>query len=122
MVCRIYIFFFEIGSGEEAYYCLWIKQRSANILEFQIGVQTARNASMHICDDSNFDENNWLTQGRLDQNLVVSPCPVNGGFLGIIPDTTGLCAKLSSDCSQPDLMYYQVSDCDEHQVYEGMIM
>lgn len=79
------------------------------------------NTMYTLCDDKNFNENNWLTQGRLDENLIISPCPVNGEFIGIIPDAEGLCAKLSSNCQQPDIMYYQVAACDEDQIYEGKI-
>lgn len=74
---------------------------------------------MDICDDMYFDESRWLTQGRLDHNLLVSPCPVNGEFTGLIPDTAGLCAKLASDCGSPDTMHYQVDDCGvTGEVYE----
>lgn len=106
-------------SGEETYNCIWTKKRSANILEFQISTRTGSNASMFICDDVYFDDTRWLTQGRLDHNLVQSPCPVNGEFTGLIPDASGLCAKLSSECTSPDMMHYQVSACEYDEVYEG---
>lgn len=39
-------------------------------------------------------------------------------FLGLIPDALGLCAKLSSECSSPDNMHYEVSACNYDEVYE----
>jgi len=44
---------------------------------------------------------------------------VAGEYTGIIPDATNLCAKLSSDCRSPEIMYYTVSDCSQLEVYEG---
>lgn len=114
-----FLVFSRTQCGEETYQCIWAKQRSANILEFQIGTRTGNNASMLICDDAYFDNTHWLTQARLDHNLVVSPCPVNGEFTGVIPDAFGLCAKLSSECGSPDRMHYQVSACDYDEVVEG---
>ena len=60
----------------------------------------------------------WLTQGRLDHNLIVSPCPVSGKFTGSLPDAKGLCAKLSTACTSSDIMQYEVSECD-YDVIEG---
>lgn len=65
---------------------MWVKKRSPNILEFQIGSQTGSNASSIICDDMYFDDSRWLTQARLDHNQVMSPCPVNGEFTGFISE------------------------------------
>lgn len=48
-----------------------------------------------------------------------SPCPITGEYNGFIPDAIGLCAKLSSDCANPEVMYYTVSDCNT-EVYEGV--
>lgn len=49
-----------------------------------------------------------------------NPCPVSGDYTGYIPDATGLCAKLSSDCNNPDIMFYTVSNCaTKSEVYEG---
>lgn len=47
-----------------------------------------------------------------------SPCPVSGLYTGNIPDETSLCAKLSSDCESPEVMYYSVMDCETQQVFE----
>lgn len=110
-VALIVNFFFFLNSGEETYRCIWATKRSPNILEFQVGSRTAPNATMVICDDMYFDDSRWLTQARLDHNLLVSPCPVNGEFTGQIPDAAGLCAKLASDCGSPETMHYQVADC-----------
>lgn len=120
-----FIVFSRTQCGEEQYHCVWTVKRSANILEFQIGAKTVHNVSAatdpddNICEDKYFDETRWLTQGRLDHSLTVSPCPVSGEFTGLLPDAQGLCAKLSSECQSPDIMYYQVSACEYDEVIEG---
>lgn len=53
------------------------------------------------------------------ERLQESPCPVAGEYTGVIPDATNLCAKLSSDCKSPEIMYYMVSDCSQSEIYEG---
>lgn len=45
-------------------------------------------------------------------------CPISGEYIGRIPDSVELCAKLWSDCRAPELMYYQVSDCMTSEIYE----
>lgn len=72
-----------------------------------------------ICDAQYFDNSRWITQGRLDHGLSMTPCPVDGEFEGLIPDAEGLCAKIWSDCHARDIMYYQVSACDYSEVFEG---
>lgn len=103
-------------SGEESYHCVWVKKRSANILEFQIGTRTGSNSSSIICDDMYIDDSRWLTQARLDDSQVMSP--VTGEFTGLLPDAIGLCAKLSSECTSPDIMHYEVSACTYDEVFE----
>lgn len=47
-------------------------------------------------------------------------CPITGDYTGVIPGTTGLCARVASDCNNPDVMFYSVSSCDnKSHVYEG---
>lgn len=106
--------------GETNYYCVEIKKRSTNILEFQIGSRSASAYDTELCDDKYFADDRWLTQGRSEVNssLEVTPCPVSGEFNGLIPDAIGLCAKLSSECKSQDVMYYEVSACDYDEVYE----
>ncbi|KAJ6634781.1 hypothetical protein Bhyg_13360 [Pseudolycoriella hygida] len=114
-----YIVFSRTQCGEESYQCVRVKKRSANILEFQVGIRSGTNSSSIICDDMYFDDSRWVTQARLDHNQVMSPCPVNGEFTGVIPDAINLCAKLSSECHSPDNMHYEVSSCNyEDEVYE----
>ena len=49
-----------------------------------------------------------------------SPCPVAGEYNGVIPDATMLCAKLYSDCNNPEIMFYTVFSCGNNSlVYEG---
>lgn len=115
-------------TGEEQYHCVWMNRRSANILEFQIGSKTIQHNSFDdkhdtdiesICDDQFFDEFRWNTQSRIDAEYTVAACPIDGEFIGQLPDTEGLCARLWSDCKNPDKMFYQVSSCEYGEVYEG---
>jgi len=49
-----------------------------------------------------------------------SPCPISGEYLGMIPDIDGLCAKLYSDCNNPEIMFFTVFDCSvPSDVFEG---
>ena len=49
-----------------------------------------------------------------------SPCPVTGEYTGVLPDEHTLCAKLYSDCNNPEIMFYTVAACsNKSQVYEG---
>lgn len=59
-----------------------------------------------------------VTAAGTDDRVKESPCPITGEYTGQIPDAIGLCAKLSSDCAHPEVMYYTVSDCNT-EVYEG---
>ncbi|KAJ9580595.1 hypothetical protein L9F63_024210 [Diploptera punctata] len=103
--------------GEEMYTCIWLKRRGVNVLEFQLGLQSSTYYNSTLCSDSNFEPKVWITQGRMER-LEESPCPVAGEYAGIIPDATNLCARLSSDCRSPEIMYYTVSDCSHSEIYE----
>lgn len=108
--------YYKTQCGEEKYSCVWLKQRGNNVLEFQIGLQESDRFNYSLCSPSNFREKIWVTQGRTDR-VQESPCPITGEYNGLIPDAIGLCAKLSSDCANPEVMYYTVSDCNT-EVYE----
>ena len=52
-------------------------------------------------------------------NLQVS-CPIAGEYRGVLPDAPGLCAKMSSDCNNPDIMFYTVAKCSNlTSVFQG---
>uniref|UniRef100_T1JPT2 Uncharacterized protein n=1 Tax=Tetranychus urticae TaxID=32264 RepID=T1JPT2_TETUR len=80
-------------------------------LEFQFGAKSSPNLLAHLCDDQHFTSNNWITQGRKIVTIQ-TPCPITGDYTGIVPNVTGLCAKVSSDCNNPDIMYHSVSSCE----------
>ncbi|XP_046406160.1 uncharacterized protein LOC124171057 [Ischnura elegans] len=104
--------------GEEIYSCIWMKLRGINVLEFQLGLRSSSRMNESLCMDSNFRDDAWITQGRVDV-LRESPCPIAGEYTGFIPDDSGLCAKLYSDCNRPEIMFYRVSACTpEPEVYE----
>lgn len=49
-----------------------------------------------------------------------TPCPIMGDYTGEVPGASGLCAKVASDCNNPDIMFYSVSSCENRShVYEG---
>ncbi|KAG8245161.1 hypothetical protein J6590_009237 [Homalodisca vitripennis] len=114
------IVFSRNGCGEETYKCIQLKQRSRNVVEFQFGLTTSSFVNHSLCSDSNFLGNVWITQARLE-GLQVSPCPVTGEYSGVIPDpnNVGLCARLASDQTHQEIMYFTVFDCDQQEVYEG---
>ncbi|XP_044741758.1 uncharacterized protein LOC123302749 [Chrysoperla carnea] len=111
-----YSVFSRTQCGEESYNCLWVKQRSTNVMEFQLGIQTNKSYDPDLCSDSNFLPDTWITQARLRKEP--GECPVAGEYTGQLPDGSLFCAKLSSDCQAPDTMFYTVSDCSHSQVYE----
>ncbi|XP_076262608.1 uncharacterized protein LOC143197765 isoform X2 [Rhynchophorus ferrugineus] len=116
-----YLIFSRTQCDEEAYNCIRIANRSKNILEFQLGTNSSRSKDPYtLCSNDNFDNNSWITQGRLDlaTSMQNGLCPITGEYTGRIPDATDLCTKLWSDCRAPELMYYQVSDCTSNEVYE----
>lgn len=118
-----------------------MKRRSTNILEFQFSSQTSPIFSNRLCDDSQFKSQAWVTQGsksfalptsgRSEHPLIpglfaeksvaiVTPCPITGDYTGEVPGESGLCAKVASDCNNPDIMFYTVSSCENRShVYEG---
>lgn len=106
--------------GEEKYFCTWLEQRSPNILEFQMSLQSSpvQSSAQRLCTEENFDGSRWITQSRETTRTHFTQCPVSGEFTGFIPDAEGLCAKLSSDCKSPNILYYEVSACDTGEVYE----
>jgi len=106
-----YVVFTRSQCGEESYRCLWFKKRSPNILEFQFGQESTAYYSDSLCDDKQFTTNNWITQGRksIQSN---TQCPIIGDYSGVIPGSNGLCAKVASDCNNPDIMFYTVTACE----------
>jgi hypothetical protein len=49
-----------------------------------------------------------------------SACPISGEYSGILPDGPQFCAKMSSDCNNPDIMFYNVADCNNaSEILEG---
>ncbi len=53
--------------------------------------------------------------------LPLSSCPIAGEYTGNLPDAPRrLCAKMSSDCNNPDTIFYSVFSCaNATQVFEG---
>lgn len=48
-------------------------------------------------------------------------CPIAGEYTGVIPDNPSMCAKMYSDCRNPQRMFYRVANCNNlTEVYEGI--
>ncbi|KFM60337.1 hypothetical protein X975_02466, partial [Stegodyphus mimosarum] len=113
-----FIVFSSTHCGEESYNCVWLKRRSLNVMEFQIGSQPSHLYSDTLCHDLQFNDDTWTTQGRVKSNQMF-PCPITGDYTGILPENPGLCAKVASDCNNPDVMFYTVSNCEnKSQIFE----
>lgn len=75
----------------------------------------------------------WTTRSASTHGLIIvsfsapgkvmagsTPCPITGDYTGPVPGTTGLCAKVASDCNNPDIMFYSVMSCENRShVFEG---
>ncbi len=83
------------------------------------GLYTSSIHNESLCAEENFLERTWVTQGRTEVNDP-TPYPIIGEFTGVIPDTDGLCAKLYSDCNNPEIIFYTIFNCfNRSEVYEG---
>ena len=81
---------------------------------------TSQTHDESLCDEENFLERTWTTQGRIAVEDP-TPYPIIGEYTGVIPDTDGLCAKLYSDCNNPEIMFYTIFNCfNRSEVYEGV--
>ncbi|XP_076029973.1 uncharacterized protein LOC143018485 [Oratosquilla oratoria] len=114
-----YALYSQTQCGEETFTCVWIKQRDTNVLEFQMATSPSEvyNAT-HLCSDNMFRGQQWITQGNLRPKEQPG-CPIAGDYTGVIPDAQDLCARLNSDCRNPEVMHYTVSACaNASHVYE----
>ncbi|KAK3877277.1 hypothetical protein Pcinc_018001 [Petrolisthes cinctipes] len=99
------------SSGDEAFTCLAMQERSSNVMEFQISPDRRASYESGLCSSpASLSWDSWVTQGRVDR-FRQSPCPVAGEYTGVIPDAPVLCAKLYSDCNNPEIMFYTVFSC-----------
>nr|XP_045585186.1 uncharacterized protein LOC123747194 [Procambarus clarkii] len=97
--------------GDEAFTCLVMQERSSNVMEFQISPDVDARYKEGLCSSpASLTWDSWVTQGRVDR-FRQSPCPVAGEYTGVIPDAPLLCAKLYSDCNNPEIMFYTVYSC-----------
>ncbi|XP_066938431.1 uncharacterized protein [Macrobrachium rosenbergii] len=114
-----YIVYARSHCGDWSYNCLWLKRRSANVLEFMLGLYPRETFDDLLCEVDKFgDMTSWTTQGK---SLLEEPttCPIVGNYVGVLPDASGICAQLYSDCSNPQIMFYTVSDCSNFSaIYE----
>lgn len=50
----------------------------------------------------------------------LSSCPIAGEYTGVLPDAPSFCARMSSDCNNPDVMFFAVASCArDTEVFEG---
>ena len=53
-------------------------------------------------------------------NIVSISCPIKGEYIGVLPDAPQFCAKMSSDCNNPNIMFYSVNGCSKKSgIYDG---
>ena len=84
------------------------------------GLYTSAVHNDSLCDEENFQDRTWTTQGRVEVTEA-TPYPIVGEYTGVIPDTEGLCAKLYSDCNNPEIMFYTIFNCfNRSEVFEGI--
>ncbi|XP_047477451.1 uncharacterized protein LOC125031053 [Penaeus chinensis] len=114
-----YALYSQTQCGEEEFTCIWIKKRAANVIEYQMASYPSDKYNVsRICSDDMFRGQEWITQGRLDPENHAG-CPITGEYTGVIPDAKELCARLASDCRDPQHMFYTVSSCfNSTEVYE----
>ena len=104
--------------GDEEYKCMWVKERGVNTMEVQVSLYTSETHNDSLCGHENFQERTWTTQGRIDISET-APYMFTGEYTGVIPDTEGLCAKLYSDCNNPEIMFYTIFNCfNRTEVFE----
>ncbi|EFX85663.1 hypothetical protein DAPPUDRAFT_313799 [Daphnia pulex] len=104
--------------GDDFYTCLTVEKRGVNVMEFQLGAETSASYNQSLCQNEKFPQETWVTQGRITV-FSEEACPISGEYTGVIPDAVGLCAKLYSDCRNPQRMFYSVSNCHNlSEVYE----
>ena len=101
---------------------IFVVFRHSNLIFFILlfsGLYTSQNHDESLCNEENFQERTWTTQGRIAVEDP-TPYPIIGEYTGVIPDTDGLCAKLYSDCNNPEIMFYTIFNCfNRSEVYEG---
>ena len=104
--------------GDEVYKCIWIKERGLNTMEIQVSLYDSSTPDESLCRDENFLDRAWTTQGRIRIGEK-APYMFTGEYTGVIPDTDGLCAKLYSDCNNPEIMFYTIFNCfNRTEVFE----
>ena len=130
-------------SGDDFYTCLTMEKRGENVMEFQLAADTSSSYNQSLCQsDKTFAQESWVTQGSkffyisfyncfsiainislISQGITVNSeeaCPISGEYTGVIPDAVGLCAKMYSDCRNPQRMFYSVFSCHNHsEIYDG---
>ncbi len=90
------------------------------MVEFQVGLRPSMVATTNLCDKDRFLQRTWRTQARRSP-LPLSSCPIAGEYTGNLPDAPSrFCAKMSSDCNNPDVIFYSVFSCaNSSQIFEG---
>ena len=58
---------------------------------------------------------------EIGENVTKEKCPIYGKYFGKLPDDMKLCSVISSDCKNPDIMFYQIGPCDLRDIYETRV-
>ncbi|KAL7052289.1 hypothetical protein ACKWTF_004836 [Chironomus riparius] len=108
--------------GEENYKCIIITQLHDNVIETQISSKTLSSFTNYdVCNNKYFNMKEWVTQAKIGENVTKEKCPIYGKYFGKLPDDMKLCSVISSDCKNPDIMFYQIGPCDSHDIYETRV-
>ena len=91
-----------------------MEKQGINAMEFQLGSETSATHNQSLFQNEKFPQETWVTQGRITV-FSEEACPISGEYTGVIPDAIGLCAKLYSDCRNPQRMFYSVYNCHKSQ-------
>ena len=114
-----------IGTGSQVcqtdiFFSFWTIFLNSKFITIS-GLYTSNVHNESLCDEENFQDRTWTTQGRVEVTEV-TPYPIVGEYTGVIPDTEGLCAKLYSDCNNPEIMFYTIFNCfNRSEVFEGIL-
>ncbi|XP_023228033.1 uncharacterized protein LOC111628466 isoform X2 [Centruroides sculpturatus] len=105
---------------KETYGCIWLVNRTMNIIEFQLGKRfgSINDTSSVLCSNDQFNNKSWFTKLRSDMNET-SHFPIMGEYFGILPFQDDLCLRIMTDCIKPDLLAQKTVKChDINEVLE----
>jgi len=120
-------FLVKVEAGQcgahSGYACLAMERRNDNVMEMMLGHVVSRyeHGDMLCSSSESFAGKHWTTLTRLGHAALRgnNTCPLVGQYSGTLPDGEGLCARSTTLCNKPDMMRYEVYNCNNiTEVYE----